>query len=308
MLKIVVFDGGWGGEIVANYLSSELETVRVTKVIDWQNAPYEGKDLTQIGQLTEQSLQPYIGAVDLIVLGGYVVSAALEYLRRQYPKQCFVGMGINYYRVKKSRCTLSHVALLGNENLLGELIYKEVRQKLPNLSIICPDCSGWDSLIDAGEMSEDVLRTELQDTFILGSTKQHRRPLTSNATQPLFYLPNKSPTPLQQQIARFLSNTSPQMRAANVNGSESCLSTADAMVDSQYQYNENYEAPLKSQEDFQRFRTDVVLLLDTHFWDIKTELEHLFGYGTRVLDFRQKLLHDVCRELGLRGVDGRPSK
>lgn len=98
------------------------------------------------------------------------------------------------------------------------------------------------------------------------------------------------------------------MRAANVNGSESCLSTADTMVDSQYQYNKNYEAPLKSQEDLQRFRTDVVLLLDTHFWDIKTELEHLFGYGTRVLDFRQKLLHDVCRELGLRGVDGRPSK
>lgn len=310
MLKIVVFDGGWGGEVVTNYLSSELETICVTKVIDWQNAPYEDKDLSQIRQWTEQNLKPYIGTTDLIVLGGYTVSTALEYLRRQYPMQRFVGMGINYYRVKKSRCFPTYVTLLGNSKLLEDLVYEEVRQKMPGSTIICPDCSGWDNLIDAGEMSEEVLRTELQETFILSSTKQHRCQLSSSTTQPSMWLSRKAPTPLQLQIANFLSRTSVQTQTANTFSTALCSSSAsECKVSADTNRNDVMgSCASQTQDEFERFRTDVVLLLDTHFWDIKIELENLFGYNTRVLDFRQKLLHDVCLALNLRGVDGRPSQ
>lgn len=55
-------------------------------------------------------------------------------------------------------------------------------------------------------------------------------------------------------------------------------------------------------------KPDVVLLLNTHFWEVKAELEEIFGWRVRVLDFREKLLHDVCAALKLRGVHGGRAK
>lgn len=69
----------------------------------------------------------------------------------------------------------------------------------------------------------------------------------------------------------------------------------------------NYQ-PTTSPARAELFRPDVILLLNTHFWSIRSELEELFGYRVRVLDFRQKLLHDTCRALELRGVHGDRSK
>lgn len=57
-----------------------------------------------------------------------------------------------------------------------------------------------------------------------------------------------------------------------------------------------------------RVKPDLVLLLNTHFWEIKPEIERILGWRVRVLDFREKLLHDVCAALKLRGVDGNRAK
>ena len=38
MLKIVIFDGGFGGELFADQLEAELDVVEVIRVIDWRNA------------------------------------------------------------------------------------------------------------------------------------------------------------------------------------------------------------------------------------------------------------------------------
>lgn len=80
MLKVVVFDGGCGGEAVAEFLAEELQVVEIIPVIDWNHAPYDNQDSCEICRLADMSLQKYIGKVDLIVLGGYVASMALEFL------------------------------------------------------------------------------------------------------------------------------------------------------------------------------------------------------------------------------------
>ena len=82
MLKIVVFDGGWGGELVADYLAEELQTIEIERVIDWKHAPYDNKTISEIESLSEDCLRPYVGKVDLIVLGGYATSLALEFLEQ----------------------------------------------------------------------------------------------------------------------------------------------------------------------------------------------------------------------------------
>ena len=38
MLKVVVFDGGYGGEFFADQLEAELPILDIIRVIDWRNA------------------------------------------------------------------------------------------------------------------------------------------------------------------------------------------------------------------------------------------------------------------------------
>ncbi len=246
MLKVVVFDSGYGGDVVADYLSDELGIVEVVRVIE-ANLSLENGSLAQIYHFSKACLRTYVGKVDLIVLGGYVVSLALELLEREYPQQKFISVGVNYYRILNSRAFPNQIAIMANKALFETKVRTEICRELPYSTIILPDCSGWDQLINDGQMSTDVLRSDLGPYFALRpSRRKTPPPPSSNSANP----PDK-PDP---------------------------------------------------------FRPDVVLLLNTHFWSIREDFEELFGYCVRVIDFRQKLLHDTCRALNLRGVDGCRSK
>lgn len=240
MLKVVVFDSGWGGDFIADYLSAELGTVEVIRVIDWKHAPYEKRTLSEIYQLTKRCLNPYLQKVDLIILASYTASLFLPNLQEHYPEQKFVGVGVNYYRILKSRTYPHHVTLMGNHLVADSAICHEVRQNLPYSTLAIPDCSGYEQLIDNGEMSLDILCQDLQTYF--------------------------------QINPKYVHHSQPADEAVHL------------------------------------IESDVVLLLDTHFWSIKAEIEEAFGYRVRVFDFRQKLLHDTCSALNLLGVDGERSK
>lgn len=246
MLKVVVFDSGCGGDVVADYLAQELEVIEVVRVINI-NLSLETGTLPEICHFAKMCLRAHIGKVDLIVLGGYVVSLALGFLQQEYPQQKFTSVGINYYRILHSTIFPDQVAIMADKVLFEAVVRKEVCQELPYSTIILPDCSGWDHLINEGQMSMEVLRSDLGPYFALHQGREH----------------TFSPSP-------------------------------------------NPEEPPPDKPEL--LRPNVVLLLNTHFWQIKPELEELFGYRVRVLDFRQKLLHDTCRALGLRGVDGCRSK
>lgn len=247
MLKVVVFDSGYGGDVVADYLASELgivEVVRVTEV----NLSLECGGFAEICRISKACLRTYAGKVDLIVLGGYVVSLALEFLRQEYPEQKFVGVSINYHRILCSRAFPDQIAIMADPILLETVVRKEVCRELPYSTIIVPDCSNWDQLINEDQMSIEVLRSDLGPYFALHPRQRYA-----------FLSPSKT-------------------------------------------------AKASSPGNDELLRPDVVLLLNTHFWSIKSEIEDIFGYQVRVLDFRQKLLHDACRALELRGVDGCRSK
>lgn len=141
MLKVVVFDSGYGGDIVADYLSHELGIVEVVRVTE-ANLSLEDGSLLEICRFSKACLRTYVGKVDLIVLGGYVVSLALEFLKREYPQQKFVSVGINYYRILNSRAFPDQIAIMADKVLFESLVRKEVCQELPYSTIIFPDCSG----------------------------------------------------------------------------------------------------------------------------------------------------------------------
>lgn len=283
MLRIVVFDGGWGGQIVANYLSSELATVEVDTIIDWQCVPYEGKDPRLLLTRAKELISTEIGNADLIVLGGYIVSLLIKDLRAAYPEQNFVGMGINFYRILKTRCLPECVTIMGDDILQKSTILKRLQRNLPDSTLVFPDCSGWEQLIDMGEMSTDILRYELGDYFELCPPPKPARPSVST-THPLANQPTKNLS--CSAIANFIS-------APNESFRPEIIFTPRRV-------------PLDPNREL--IRPDIILLLNTHYWDIKPEIEEIFGFRTIVMDFRRKLLHDVCVALGLLGTDGNRSK
>ena len=299
MLKVVVFDSGWGGELVADFLMEELTTVEVVRVIDWAHAPYCGKSVAEICELVDTALQRYIGEVDLIILGGYAVSLALEFLCEKYPRQKFVGMEVNYDLILRSRKFPGQVALLMDRLADEAKLRQELRAALPYSTLIIPDCTGWEELINENTMTTEVLRQDLGRDFVLAPARKWRR-IVAYAGGSLDMIAakvavkNSEAADVKQQALRkaILNFT----QAAEVAKLEENAIAEDIVAQ---------ELTLERRNNL---RPDVILLLNTHFWEIKLELEELFGYKVRIIDFREKLLHDVCAALKLRGVHGRRAK
>ena len=95
MLKIAVYDSGYGGELFADKLEEDLAIVEVIRVIDWRNAEAILSNKKVARQIAEEDLKPYIGKVDLIVFANHLLSiTSLEYFRKKYKKQAFVGFDL----------------------------------------------------------------------------------------------------------------------------------------------------------------------------------------------------------------------
>ncbi len=147
----------------------------------------ENGSLAQIYHFSKACLRTYVGKVDLIVLGGYVVSLALELLEREYPQQKFISVGVNYYRILNSRAFPNQIAIMANKALFETKVRTEICRELPYSTIILPDCSGWDQLINDGQMSTDVLRSDLGHIFALRPSRRktlrhHPRTLRTHLT------------------------------------------------------------------------------------------------------------------------------
>ena len=155
MLKIAVFDTGYGGELFADRLEQELPVVEVIRIIAWRNAKRIEEHPFTARKLTEESLRPYIGNVDLLVIANYQISATcLSYFRRKYPNQKFIGFSLNPERIVK-RPTI----ILTTRSTTKNLTYFTVARRL-KAKTICLD--NWPLLIDDGELTDDNFKTDLE--------------------------------------------------------------------------------------------------------------------------------------------------
>jgi len=155
MLKIAVFDTGYGGELFADRLEQELPVVDVIRVIAWRNAKRIEEHPFTARKVTEESLRPYIGNVDLLVIANYQISATcLSYLRRKYPEQKFVG-----FTLRPKRAAKRPTIILTTKSTTKNLAYFNVARDL-KAKTICLD--RWPALIDDGELTEDNFKLDLE--------------------------------------------------------------------------------------------------------------------------------------------------
>lgn len=156
MLKIVIFDSGYGGENFADQLESELPTTEIIRVINWRKRDEILRDPKKARILAENALSPYINKVDLIIIANYLISAtSLKYFNRKYKNQKFIGFTLMPRRILPGKPTL----ILTTKAVTKKFAYLNFIPRT-NTRTICLDA--WPPLIDDGELTEKEFNTDLE--------------------------------------------------------------------------------------------------------------------------------------------------
>ena len=156
MLKIVIFDSGYGGEDFADRLESELPTAEIIRVINRKNIGQALKSFKDARALAEKALLPFIGKVDLVVFANYFISAtSLRYFRRKYRNQKFIGFTLRPRRIVPDRPTL----ILTTKAITKSFAYFNFAHRI-GAKTICLD--RWATLINNDDFTVKKFETELK--------------------------------------------------------------------------------------------------------------------------------------------------
>ncbi len=155
MLKIVVFDSGYGGELLADYLEDALPVIDIVRAINWREAEIIQHSSRLSRKLSEKFLQPYIGKVDLIVIANFFISAtSLKYLQRKYKNQKFIGLNLNPKNLSKVKSTVTFTT----KAMSKTISYFQYARQIKTKTIVLDD---WPILIDDGELGHGKIRRDL---------------------------------------------------------------------------------------------------------------------------------------------------
>lgn len=168
MLKVVVYDSGYGGEFFADQLETELPIIKVIRVIDWRNAEKMQESAKEARRIALEDLRPYIGHVDLIVLANHLLTlSSLKYFRRKYKNQRFVGLNLKKPSSppKQDTIVLTTKAVTRTINYYNFVFHLKKRVKTLILDT-------WPAKIDDGELTEDEIRSAFSDITINNRNSQ----------------------------------------------------------------------------------------------------------------------------------------
>ena len=158
MLKVVVFDSGYGGEFFADQLQDEVPIIDIIRVIDWRNADKILISSKEARKTAINALRPYIGKVDLIIFANYLLTANLKYFRRKFKDQKFIGLHIKTPDtfIKRDTLILTTRAFTKTRDYHDYLTRLKRRTKSLTLDT-------WPAKIDDGELT----KAEIEDTLSL---------------------------------------------------------------------------------------------------------------------------------------------
>ena len=159
MLKIVVFDSGYGGEFLADKIEEELPVIDVIRVIDWRNADKILTSPKEARRIAREDLRPYIGRVDLIVFANHLITAtSLKFFRRKFKNQRFIGLGLKKPKTptKDSTIILTTKAVTRTISYYNFILHLNHKPKTIVLN-------SWPEKIDDGELNFSEINDTLKD-------------------------------------------------------------------------------------------------------------------------------------------------
>lgn len=162
MLKIVVLDGGYGGELFADKLKENFCVADIIRVIDWRNADKYLHSKHEARRAAEKVLRPYLGKVDLIIIANFLLSiTSLKYFCRKYKNQKFVGIHLVMPSTFKDRNTI----ILTTSAVSKTINYYNYVAKLHRRTLTVP-LDDWPSKIDDGELTREELEATLLELIV----------------------------------------------------------------------------------------------------------------------------------------------
>ena len=168
MLKVVVFDSGYGGELFADYLQENLPVIQIIRVIDWRNADKINTKYRDARKCAEAAIKPYIGRVDLIIFANHLLSiTSLKYFKRKYQSQKFLGLDLRQPRNPTGRDTL----ILTTKATTKTINYHNYIFRLKCKTRTFAKDS-WLTKIDDGELTASEIKSALK----IFSNKEHFYP------------------------------------------------------------------------------------------------------------------------------------
>lgn len=170
MLKVVVFDSGYGGEFFADRLKEELPILDIIRVIDWRHANEYQKNVRSARRAAKIALAPYLEQVDLIIFANHLLSiGGLNYFKRKYPMQKFLGLNLAYPDTFIPRDVLILATSAVTKTMRYHLFRLRLRfkRKLRDLAL-----DSWPVMIDDGDLTPD----EVQDTLASFLFKENFHP------------------------------------------------------------------------------------------------------------------------------------
>ena len=154
-MKAIVLSYGYGGKEIKKILEDELpvlelESIQIKKKI------LEKRTKHGIYLQVEEDILPYLYKADVIILGGFLMAVALNYLRNQYPDQMFLGVAGDVSQIKKE--ATKNVMILADKKLQKMLWFQRMKYELNDLKLILPDISGWlaDGIIDKDKVKAEI--------------------------------------------------------------------------------------------------------------------------------------------------------
>lgn len=170
MLKVVVFDSGYGGEFFADRLIEELPILEIIRVIDWRHADEYQKSVRASRRAAEAALAEYLNRVDLIIFANHFLSiSSLSYFKRKYPMQKFLGLDLAYPDtfVPRDVLILATSAITRTPRYHLFRLRLRFKRKFRDIAL-----DNWPIMIDDGDLTTD----EVQDTLASFLFKKNFRP------------------------------------------------------------------------------------------------------------------------------------
>lgn len=159
MLKVVVFDGGYGGEFFADRMEEEIPVLEVIRVIDWRNAEKYLKKPKAARKIAKAALRPYIGKVDLIIFANYLLTiTSLKHFKRKFKNQQFIGLSLKTPDTFLPRDTMMLTTKSVTRTINFYNYIRRIKRKINTLVL-----DSWPSKIDDGELTYNEIKGTLHD-------------------------------------------------------------------------------------------------------------------------------------------------
>lgn len=168
MLKVVIYDCGYGGELLADWLEAELPILEIIRVIDWRSAHKMQSSSKDARRIAEADLRPYVGRVDLIILANHLLAiTSLKYFRRKYKTQHFIGFNLKKPTSppKDSSIILTTKAVTRTVNYYNFILHLRRKTKTVILDT-------WPAKIDDGELTMQEIKETLGHLVMQGKHTQ----------------------------------------------------------------------------------------------------------------------------------------